>query len=246
MFVRSPLLTRHGFAHGFSTREEGVSKPPYDSLNLGRGLGDEPKAVAENHQRLTAALEVPIPFEVQQEHTARVVLVEAAQDRRALQDEVADALVTLSPAISVAVRTADCVPVLLADPETGRVAAVHAGWRGVAASIVGATLSHFADPRRVLAAIGPHISVQHFEVGAEVAAELQALAPELDCVDASRAKPHVNLGALVRWQLADAGVRDESVDAVEACTYAEPRRFFSYRRDGAQTGRMLSVIASSA
>lgn len=238
--LRSTLLQEAGFRHAFSTREGGVSEGPFASLNLARTVGDDPEAVAENTRRFAAALECDRLYEVSQVHGRQVERVRG-EDVLEVRRREADALVTDAPGAAVAVRTADCVPILLADPETGAVAAVHAGWRGVAQRILFEALDALgaADP---IAAIGPHIRLDAFEVGPEVAEALSAAVPNAQIVEAREPRPHVDLSAAVRAQLAEAGVT--RVDDVGGCTHAEPARFFSHRRDAGRTGRQLSAIVA--
>ena len=137
---------------------------------------------------------------------------------------------------------ADCVPVLLASPRG--VAAVHAGWRGTAAGIVQVAVEHLCSrtgcrPADVLAAVGPCISVEAYEVGEEVVSGISERVPPEVFVDRCRARPHVDLKAANRWLLEDAGVLE--VDVLPHCTWGD-RRFFSHRRDGELTGRQAAVI----
>jgi hypothetical protein len=157
----------------------------------------------------------------------------------------ADAIV-LGPAQADAtpvIRTADCVPILLADPLSGRVGAVHAGWRGVARRILAETVAAIASPAdRLLAAVGPCLCTACFEVGDEV---VEALVPASGVAIVARshgAKPHVDLRLAVRLQLRALGVDDACIEDVAGCTRCEPDRFFSYRRDGANAGRQMAVI----
>ena len=147
-----------------------------------------------------------------------------------------DALVTATPNVAVSIRTADCFPILLADPETQAVAAIHAGWRGTAAGVVPATLARMKnefgiEPGNVLAAIGPGIGQCCYEVGIEVAREFGM--PQAGKLDL----------AVENWrQLIAAGVKAEKIDSVGGCTFCHPAQFFSWRRDREQAGRMISFI----
>ncbi len=145
-----------------------------------------------------------------------------------------DALLTAEPGVAVSIRTADCLPILLADPGTGVVAAVHAGWRGTAAGIVGKTVQRMIDelhasPERILAAIGPGIGKCCYEVGFDVAQKL-----------GETQAGKVDLAEINRRQLLAMGVRE--IDVVSPCTYCETETFFSYRREAEQAGRMISFI----
>jgi hypothetical protein len=254
--LRSPLLAKHGFRHGFSLRSGGVSRAPFASLNLGRGVGDDPRAVAENHALLAQELgyDVARLYEVSQVHGADVAEVDAALAAEAFRQRRADALFYAPEAsenpheVAIGVRVADCVAVLLAHPESGAVAAVHAGWRGVVGGVLDQTLRALTDrgrgPARAwIGAVFPHIGVSAFEVGEDVAQQIAESVPEdPSVVVRGGAKPHVDLGRAVVAQLTRAGLPAGNVERVIGCTYREPERFFSYRRDGAASGRHLAVI----
>ncbi|MCA9616268.1 MAG: peptidoglycan editing factor PgeF [Sandaracinus sp.] len=243
--LRSSLLERHGFAHGFTTRAGGVSAPPFDAANLARNVGDDPEAVAENHRRLAAALGFERLFELSQVHGRVVREVRADEVPEQVRAEEGDALVARTPGLAIGIRVADCVPLLFADPETGQVAAAHAGWRGVEARIAEAALAKLGAPAsRVLVAVGPHIRLGQFEVGPEVADRLEAVAHGVACVDRTGDKPHVDLAAILVAQLRALGV--SAIDDVGGCTYSDRTRFFSFRRDGAASGRQLGVIVARA
>lgn len=227
-----------------------MSEEPYASLNLGRTVGDTPRAVAENMVRFARSVgfDAERLFEVSQVHGARTLPVRPGAVPQALRIEQADAMVATAPDVAVAIRVADCVPVLMADPRSGAVAAAHAGWRGCVAGVVPAALRALqheagARPAEVLVALGPHIRVGAFEVGDEVAERLEQAAPAAHAVLRGAGKPRVDLSRVLRAQLAAAGVPDGHVDDVGGCTYAEPERFFSYRRDGQRSGRHLGAIA---
>jgi YfiH family protein len=248
-FLASPLLDDAGFPHAFFTRLGGVSGGPFTSLNFSFTVGDEPEAVRMNLQRAAETLGVTPDrlYYLSQVHGRTVVTLdgsEPAGDVRAIEG---DAVVSRPGNHAVAVRVADCVPVLLGDPTTRVVAAVHAGWRGVVANVVQAAVVAMegagASAAGLLAAIGPHLSVDAFEVGEEVAGELAQAAGTDDVVArASGRKPHVSLLRVVAHQLVAAGLHPDRVDFVGGCTHSDPTRFFSYRRDGARSGRHLAAI----
>lgn len=239
--LERPSILPENLAHGFTDRLGGASEGAFATLNFGLKWGDEMAAVAENRRRVAAAAgydDARLRL-VRQVHGAAVV--RAAEAR--LTSE-ADAIWAHrdDPPVVVAVLTADCVPVLVADDAGTVWAAIHSGWRGTVAGVVPATVAALAaagvDPARLRAAIGPCIELDAFEVGPEVAAQFPA-----EVVDAERfARPHVDLVAMVRRQLVAAGVRAENVERVGGCTYAEPARYFSYRRDGVGTGQHLAFI----
>jgi YfiH family protein len=208
--------------------------------------------VAENLRRAARVLglgaeQLAVPRQV---HGSAVLVLDPARRelwKRELEDVPADALIGDDPSVACAVRTADCVPVLLADRKRGRVAAIHAGWRGVAQHVIGSTVRRLGElgtrAEDLLAAIGPHISCAAFEVGPEVAAELAQASSAAGAVQQEPGqKPHVSLAAIVRAQLRDLGIAADAIDELGGCTYLDAARFFSYRRDGARSGRMLSAI----
>lgn len=248
-----------GAPHAFSTRAGGVSVSPFDSLNLGRLVGDDPAAVDENLRRFRAALGLgarPL-VTVRQVHGDRVVHVRA--DRRAavlsdarggspLDGEVeADALVALE-GVAVGVRVADCVPILLHDPETGAAAAVHAGWRGTVSRIVLKTLAilvaeYGVRAGDVRAAIGPAIGACCFEVGDDLA-ERFAADPAFgpSTLRPGPARSHVDLFEANRRLLLAGGLLPANVEQVGGCTSCRGDLFFSHRRDAGRTGRHLAAI----
>ena len=259
--IGSALLQREGFRHAFATRIGGVSPAPFDTLDF--GVQDDGANVIENVRRLGAAVgfDPAALFQASQVHGARVLV--AGGDRRAMRKEEADALVAFaSPPssdptgapLTVGVRVADCTPVLVADRETGAVAAIHAGWRGVVAHVVAAGVNAMRARRasassRLVAAIGPSIGACCFEVGDDVAASIAGA-----CGDASvivrggheSQKPHVDMRRAVRAQLRALGLDDAHVEDVPGCTKCDAARFFSYRRDGVRSGRHIAVIAARA
>jgi YfiH family protein len=246
MLVTSRLLV--GLRHGFSTRRGGVSTGRYATLNVGGKWGDDPEHVAHNRRRLAAAggFDWSRLFTARQVHGARVALVVDSTLPERVADTEADVVATAVPGAVVGVYTADCVPILLADSE-GRVAAAHAGWRGtvagVASAAVEALVSIGAHREHIRAALGPSICAHCFEVGEEVAAEFDKLAPS-SVVRVDGKKPHVDLWEANRLVLAAAGV--QQIDAAPPCTMCEAERFFSFRRDGSGIGQHLSFVAAGA
>ena len=239
-FLHSPLLARHGFRHAFALRSGPVGAEARESLEALR-------------RRTAAALDCPPErlYEVTQVHGAVIEKVRGEKSREALLARQADALVSGEPNTALGVRVADCLPLLLGDPVTGAVAAIHAGWRGVEAGVVRKAVEALLSSPEVrasnlLAAIFPHIRPCCFEVGDEVADRLQAVCPDTPVVKRSNGnEPHVELATIVRAQLASAGVKRQRVDDVTGCTRCDPDRFFSYRRQGELAGRHLAAIAVS-
>jgi YfiH family protein len=228
-----------GVVAGFTTRIGGVSAGDFDSLNLAEHVGDELTAVQANRARLSNLLGLPLRL-MRQVHGRDVHVISDAEDEAA-QD--ADALVTAKRGLGLSVLVADCVPVLLSDPDVGVVAAVHAGRRGVVADVVGAAVVAMqdlgAEPSRMRAALGPAICPACYPLGADVQAEVLQVAPEAAAV-AADGSPAVDLRLAVAVRLARLGI-EASVSSI--CT-AESPRHFSYRRDR-RTGRTAGVIGLS-
>ncbi|AMO74536.1 peptidoglycan editing factor PgeF [Pseudomonas citronellolis] len=219
-----------------STRAGGVSQAPFDSFNLGDHVGDEPAAVAENRRRLEQAQGCR-PAWLSQVHGIEVV--EADPSRVA----TADASWSATPGIACAVLTADCLPALFCDRAGTRVAAAHAGWRGLAGGVLEATLDKLAVPAaEMLAWLGPAIGPQAFEVGPEVREAFLADHAETKVAFV----PSVNAGRYMAdiYQLARIRLAARGVTAVYGgglCTFSDTERFYSYRRNP-RTGRQASLV----
>lgn len=218
-----------------TTRAGGVSVAPFDSLNLGTHVGDDPVAVKKNRQRLLSQLGCK-PAWLQQVHGIDVL--EAAPETLA----EADASWTATPGIACTVMTADCLPALFCDRNGTRVAAAHAGWRGLAAGVLEATLDALAvAPEDTLVWLGPAIGPQAFEVGAEVREAFvsqHAQAAQAFGASLNPGRYMADIYELARIRLAARGVA--AVYGGGFCTYSDPR-FYSYRR-AARTGRFASLI----
>ncbi|MCB1679564.1 MAG: peptidoglycan editing factor PgeF [Halioglobus sp.] len=228
-----------------TTRCGGVSTAPWDSFNLGDHVGDDPAAVAANRAVLAAALPAGTAIQwLSQVHGAAVVRAEREKPAPA-----ADAVWTDDPGVACAVLTADCLPVLFCTRRGDRVAAAHAGWRGLLSGVLEATVSALAgDPGELLAWLGPAIGPGAFEVGSEVREQFMSLAPAVQQPSVATCfVPHptragrwcADIYCLARQRLRGAGVG--AIWGGHYCTFSQPRRFFSYRRDG-QTGRMASLV----
>jgi YfiH family protein len=220
-------------------RRGGVSAAPYESLNLGAHVGDDAEAVGENRRRLGAAARLPAaPVWLSQEHGAHVLDLDGTHDAPA----VADASFTHRPGRVCAILTADCLPVLLASDSGAGVAAAHAGWRGLAAGVIEATVRALAlAPESLVAWLGPAIGPAHFEIGAEVRDVLLRADPQAEAAFERnpRGRYMADLAALARSRLERLGI--PRIYGGDACTYAAPEDYFSHRRDG-QTGRQATLI----
>ncbi len=244
-FYTSPLLEQCGVPHAFSTRIGGVSQGPFDSLTLGSPAHHREPAerVLENWRRLLSASGCRGPVaEVHQVHAGAVVRVTPGV--RWDSDPKADGIVSSDPARPIAVRVADCCPMLLARRDGKTVAAVHAGWRGVIAGVIEAAIVEMDVPAAdLVAAVGPCIGFDAFEVGPEVLAAFEERfgdAPRRR--DGPEGKGHVDLALSAVLALQEAGLSPERIDAGFLCTFERQAEFFSHRRDNGITGRMAAVI----
>lgn len=220
-----------------TTRLGGVSHPPYDSLNLGDHVGDNPVSVEQNRQRLNSLVPSE-PLWLKQEHGTTVHDADAAPACY----PTADAAVSTHHGTVLCIQTADCLPVLLVDEAGTVVGAVHAGWRGLCDGVLEATVKKMGVPgSSLLAWMGPAIGPKMFEVGDEVREAFLAADPAATFTFAPKAagKWLADLYALARQRLASVGVT--RVYGGGLCTYSDPARFYSYRRDKT-TGRMASLI----
>jgi YfiH family protein len=252
MKIEAASLRLTGIRHAFFTRAGGVSSGLYESLNGGVGSRDSPSNVTENRARMAAALEVEPQrlLTAYQSHSPNVVVAEApwTTDNR----PNADAIVTRMRSLAIGVTTADCGPILLADPRAGVIGATHAGWRGALTGVIEATVAAMerlgAATDQIRAAVGPMIRQSSYEVGAELfdrfhtedAASSRFFAP------ASRTGHAMfDLAGYIAARLKRAGV--VQVEDLALCTYADPGRFFSYRRTThrgeADYGRHINAIA---
>jgi polyphenol oxidase len=238
--VGQPAELAAGVQFMFTGRRGGVSAAPYDTLNMGRGVGDDPAAVAENRRLAAQAcgLDVGRLAWMHQVHGTAVRYVDGPADPAI---PGTDALFTDVPGLALVVLVADCAPVLLADPEARMVGAAHAGREGMAAGVVTELLSAMsaagADPARMHAVIGPHMCGGCYEVPEEMRARVAGKVPESGCVTRA-GTPGIDVGAGVEAQLAAGGVRAVARDP--RCT-AEAPELYSYRRDGL-TGRFVGLV----
>ncbi len=221
-----------------TTRNGGTSVGVYASFNVGAGSGDSLEAVKENRTRLRSVLPAD-PAWLRQVHGTRVVDADKVRD-----EAEADASVTREANTVCAVMMADCLPVLLADASGSVVGAAHAGWRGLCAGVIeNAVGAMQAEPASLMAYLGPCISAAVYEVGGEVRNAFCAVDPA--AVSAFIAKSNgkflANLTLLARQRLTALGVASTRIYGGSDCTLSDPKRFFSYRRDGA-SGRLAALI----
>jgi polyphenol oxidase len=252
VIISAPTLRLAGLRHGFFNRHGGVSDGLYATLNGGLGSHDRAASVAENRARMAAALGVKPQalLTAYQTHSSDVVIVESPWSADARPR--ADAIVTRAPGLAIGVTTADCGPILFADPVTRVIGAAHAGWRGALAGIVDATVTAMkslgAQPERICAALGPMIRQQNYEVGPDLITRFAAedAANERFFAPAAR-KSHAvfDLAGYIRSRLLRAGIRQ--VEDLALCTYGDAAQFFSFRRathlNESDYGRHVSAIA---
>jgi purine-nucleoside/S-methyl-5'-thioadenosine phosphorylase / adenosine deaminase len=253
--LQTDLLARSGRLHGFTTRLGGVSTGSFGTLNLSPKWPEEAENVAANYDRLAqwAGFDGQRLYLARQVHGAQGVQV-LDQTPAVVRPQEADYLFTDRPGVTVAVITADCVPLLMADPKGRGVAAVHAGWRGLVAGVIGTAVRSLGEvggrPEDLVAGLGPCIGPCCFEVGQEVVeAFVEAFPSHPDIVVPAQSgptpfpKPHVNLWRAARTALEEAGLDPAHIADPPGCTLCDPERFYSYRRDGARIGQQLAYIS---
>jgi YfiH family protein len=243
------LLERAGFMHAIFTRWGGVSHPPYDSLNVGSTVGDDLLNVAENRIITFKTIDRDLNslFDVWQVHSTDVVCTDAPRPPGDPHIK-ADAILTAAKGVTLFMRFADCVPILLLDPEHQVVGLVHAGWQGTVKKIAQNAIltmqsAYGSFPGRVLAGIGPSICAQHYPVGDEVAAQVKQVFREdgygfLGDIDG---KPHLDLWMANRWILEKAGVTQIELSGI--CTRCQMEDWYSHRGANGRTGRFGAMIA---
>jgi hypothetical protein len=251
--IHAPSLSAFtGIRHAFFTREGGVSEGIYQSLNGGIGSSDAPEKVRENRARMATALGVAGTHFVTcyQIHSPDVIVAEQPWTREA--SPRADAIVTRVPGLGIGVTTADCGPVLFADAQAGVIGAAHAGWKGALTGVLDATIAAMeklgAERGRIAAALGPIIRQPNYEVGDEFVARFHAADDANARFFAPATRPgHAmfDLPGYIRSRLERAEIK--SIEDLGLCTYADPARFFSYRRTTHRAepdyGRHVNAIA---
>lgn len=253
MFIEAPELSGHaGVRHAFFTRLGGVSEGMHAALNGGLGSQDDPVRVAENRARMSGQLGLPPDrlVSLYQVHSAEVVTVEAPIP--SAERPRADAMVTRVPGLALGIATADCGPILFADPEQGVVGAAHAGWKGALGGVIEATVAAMvvlgARRHRILAVLGPTISQASYEVGPDFVSRFRTEAPDMERFLGGGTKPghaQFDLPGFILARLGEAEVGEASM--LGLCTYADAERFYSFRRTThrgeADYGRLISAIA---
>lgn len=242
-----PACSRHdGFRHACFTRLGGVSEGQWSALNLGNTVGDDPRAVQENHRRIFDAVgiaraQVVSPFQVHGRNVSRVGVGDGGTVIPAT-----DALITDEPGVALLLRFADCAPVLFYDPVRRVVGLAHAGWRGVAAGVAVATVQAMAAafgsrPEDVWAGIGPAIGPQHYNVGSEVVEAIQtALPASVQAATCRNGRWMMDLPAALEAQLRAVGVTQ--VEQSGLCTASRVDEWYSHRAEEGHTGRFGVLV----
>ena len=251
--ITHPLLDMAGVRHGFFTRQGGVSTGIYEGLNTGVGSKDDPAAVIENRRRVAAWMGGQ-PDDLAACYQVHSAIARVAETGWKGERPEGDAAVSARPGVICAVLTADCAPVLLADPEAGVVAAAHAGWKGALGGIIHSTVQAMqalgAQPRRIVAVVGPTIAQASYEVGAEYQERFEHHDPgsgRFFLPGETADKRLFDLPGFVLWRLEQAGVGEAACTGDD--TRADAARFYSNRRaylaGEPDFGRMMSAVALS-
>jgi YfiH family protein len=246
-------LSRYPIVHAVFTRRGGVSPNPWAALNVGGLVGDDPKNVSENRRMSFEALRRPLSsmYDVWQVHSRKVV---CAQSPRPIDQPhiKADAILTDRPDITLFMRFADCVPILLYDPRRGVIGVVHAGWQGTVIGVAAAAVEEMqneyrSNPAEILAAIGPSVCAKHYEVGEEVVSQVRqafgtdapkVLSHSMDGM--SQGKKNFDLWTANRLILERSGV--EQIEMADICTACHPEDWYSHRAEKGKTGRFGVLV----
>ncbi|MHB1356319.1 MAG: peptidoglycan editing factor PgeF [Anaerolineae bacterium] len=248
VFYRFALFDHPSLVQAVFTRLGGASSAPFDTLNIGRTVGDDPNAVDHNQSLVYNVLGVQANQTVMahQVHGVRVSRVNSGAGGSVVDDT--DAMVTNSPGIALQMRYADCVPVVLWDPEHNAIGLVHAGWQGTLMQVTKAAVERMVteyntQPDVLRAGIGPAIGPCCFEVGPEVVAKVQSSLPDASRVlsrQTQNGHAHFDLWAANKRQLEHCGVRE--IEMAERCTCCHQEEFYSHRGSGGRTGRFAVII----
>jgi polyphenol oxidase len=254
-FLFENLSHQKGILHFISTREGGVSKPPFDALNLSFNVSDDPKSVLQNRKTLAEAIGIGIEnFTVaKQVHNNKVAVVtkdmrgKGAKDHASALDNI-DAMVTNVPGILLMIQVADCVPLLFYDPTKNAVGAAHAGWRGTVLQIARHTVDSMvkrygSDPAYIYVGIGPSIGPCCYEVGHEVVHEVtKGLSNAKGLIKTQNGSAYFDLWEANKQQLMEAGIPSSNIEVAGICTRCGSDTFFSSRADKGITGRFAAGI----
>lgn len=246
--LRSKLFEQHNIIGLFTQRLGGISPPPFDSFNFGPDLGDLQQNIEENLRILRKTANLPsLPHQVRQVHSNHHYIPSGTGR---MHDIEADILINREAGTALAIRTADCLPILLADPKKNIIAAVHAGWRGTAVNVAAHAVKEMvalgAGVESIIASLGPCISSCCFTISKETAEQLAK-----SCKNASQhiqcsSRTTADIRSLNRSQLLQCGIDSRHIESFDSCTACHPQHYYSYRRDGVNSGRHLGVVALPA
>lgn len=258
LLLFSSLMSLKDIKHFSTTRNGGVSDDQFKSFNLGRNSNDSIESIRQNRNRLAKLLSITshkliIPL---QTHDNKVLFVDnkitnASEEARNRILQGYDATITQERKVFLCVTTADCSPILLFDQKNKAIAAIHSGWRGIVSSVINKTLSemekHFGtEPRQLIATIGPSISIENYEVGNEIIEKLRLSGYRLDNfnhhLNPKSGKYHIDIKQLNKQKLIELGVAKNKIEVSHYCTFKHESLFFSARRQGTKSGRMLTGI----
>ena len=253
-----PQLTYYNLAEGItafsSTRHGGYSQDNHGEFNVNLYCGDDPDNIAANRKALCQLLKIKDDRLVMPHQVHATGIAQIGKTFFRLSDEVRrqvlegiDALMTNEPNVCIGVSTADCIPIILYDPEHHAAAVVHSGWRGTVANIAGVAvtsmqMAYHSRPEALQAVIGPGISLQNFEVGDEVYEQFAAAGYPMEQIARRDEKWHIDLWQCCRLQLEDVGLKGENIQTSGICTYDHSDDYFSARKLGTDSGRILTGI----
>lgn len=253
-----PQLTFYDIAEGVtafsSTRHGGYSQGHHGEFNVNLYCGDDPADIAENRKALCQLLKIGhdrlvMPHQVHATGIAQIgkTFFRLSEEVRRQVLEGIDALMTNMPGICIGVSTADCIPIIIYDPEHHAASVVHSGWRGTVANIAGVAvtsmqMAYHSRPEVLRAVIGPGISLENFEVGDEVYEQFATAGYPMDQIARKYEKWHIDLWQCCRLQLEDVGLKADNIQTSGICTYAHSDDYFSARKLGTDSGRILTAI----
>lgn len=255
---RAPSLTFYDIAEGVtafsSTRHGGYSQGHHGEFNVNLYCGDDPADIAENRKALCRLLKIDhdrlvMPHQVHATGIAQIgkTFFRLSEEVRRQVLEGIDALMTNMPGVCIGVSTADCIPIIIYDPEHHAASVVHSGWRGTVANIAGVAvtsmqMAYHSRPEVLRAVIGPGISLENFEVGDEVYEQFATAGYPMDQIARKYEKWHIDLWQCCRLQLEDVGLKADNIQTSGICTYAHSDDYFSARKLGTDSGRILTAI----
>ena len=253
-----PQLTYYDIAEDViafsSTRHGGVGEGNYSEFNVNLYCGDDAEAIAENRKALCKLLKISGDRLVMPHQVHATGIAQIGRTFFRLSDEVrrqvlegVDALMTNLPGVCIGVSTADCIPIILYDPEHRAASVVHSGWRGTVADIAGVAvtsmqMAYHSRPEVLKAVIGPGISLANFEVGDEVYEQFAAAGYPMAQIARKYEKWHIDLWTCCRLQLKEVGLKGENIQTSGICTYDHCDDYFSARRLGVDSGRILTAV----